>query len=791
MKHKALDIELEEELSALKKLRERVNELRYAMDYFDKETTLYYAVDFSEIFSYLHYDEEDDRNIIGVTLDLQDQERRFLQYRLALTHLFNSFADTLYVLPSHTIEMWAYARTQARKKGVTEDQAARLLERTRSLNPDLKVLLDSLKDKAQSPKISHQLLTFVKSSEFGPLCVDVSEFVNSYKRGNVLRNLIANGRISTRTDSILRKHGITFAELKEPSEDEISQVFNKFPPVVKKLRPFSTRVDARAFLFLRNINQLLTRANARMILITRDTHLLEIAQSIGNDSPLGWNDARQSLRGIESIFLDLILTSSPSRESKRRWVLESDLKLATIQDSLQRSLNQIHRDRSYSVSPPLASVGKRVLNDTVQLWDQHINVKLSLASTFMPWLGETFQKISSHDDLPETFKTFRHEYQTLTNLLEYFSTPTYRSVAGQDIEAIWNGIEMDCIRMGLLNILGKEGAERISQIFAQTLTTPSGDSKTILHSKRFFKMPSLQLVSKKYRDKLKLLQTANTDEYEKALVSIIREAVSGFNKPEDFLIIAFLLGLLDEWHQAFEVMEKCRQVIADLPPSSLLDRIIPPEVDYFSSAIKRRLAQMSGDTATEAKLYLDAYDDITNARNAAPDEPRYLVAEAATAMLYHELLKRVGSDAGVSFYPPKILSEAEAKAQSKRALDLLPTDEVRLRAVILNNLAFGAVLADNPSFEEAEFYIRQIDEAIKNADEVQAALLSGVLPHIHETKVMLRARNAVDTNNLGVIKECLHEVSKMAQDADLLEYEKRGFISHIEILNNWIRRIES
>ena len=795
VKHQPLDLQLNEELGALKRLRERIKELGYAIDYLDRKITLYYAVDFSEIFSYLHHTEEEDRNIIGVTLDPQDRETSFLQYRLGLTHLFNSFAKTLYVLPSHTVEMWTYARTQGQKKLADGDQGLQLLERTRSLNPDLTTLLASVKDATQSEAASQELLTFVKSSEFGPLCVDVSEFVKSYKRGNVLRNLLSGGQISTRIDHLLSKHKIAATELKEPSEKEISPVFKRFPKLTKDLKPLSTRIDARAFLFLRNINRLLDKANARLILITRDIHLLEIAQSLSEDPSFEWSEARQCLRGIESVFLDLTLTGSASTESKRQWILESEMKLASMQESISRTLSRMKAEDSHSQASGLATVGNRLLKETAQLWNEQINVKLSLASAFIPWLERTFLEISSGENLPETFRNFRVEYQTLTNLLEYFSTPVYRTVAGQDVKAIWNTIEMDCLRMGFLNVLGEEGAERLTQVLTQTLTTSSGDSKTILYSKRFFKLPELQLVSETYRKRLKSLATDNAQQYEKSFILIIKEVVTGFNEPEDFLIMAFLLGLLDEWQQALEMVEKCRRVVADLPESSIQPPIIPSEIDYLSSAIKHRLAQTVVDPERAIALLIEAYDDIVRAKNALPDEPRYLVAEAGTAMLYHEKIKTLRLEpaspeiSSLIEGQPEILSEGEAIEQTKRALSLLTSSDVRLRIVILNNLAFAEVLSDHPSLDEADEYLRQADEVIDNTSGKQALLLSAVLPHIDETKLMLRARYAVDEKNMAVLEESIHKLQTMAEETDLIEYEKRGFISHIQIINGWIRTV--
>jgi len=791
LKQKALDLRLEEELNAVRRLRERIHELKYAIDYADQGRILYYAVDFSEIFSYLHYEEEEDRNIIGVTLDLENSEKNFLQYRLGLTHLFNSFAETLYILPSHALEMWSYARSQVKRKPLTEDQAMKLFERTRRLSPDLKMLLQ--REGHDSEEISRELLAFVKSPEFGPLCVDVSEFVNSYRKGNVLKNLVLRGRVSTRIDNLLIEHGIKFTELAEPFGDEVSEIFRRFPRANRNRAPFSTRVDARAFLYLRNMNRLLNSTNAQLILVTRDTHLLEIAQAVADNPSFDWSEARQCLRGIESIFLDLILTSVGSAESRHLWILESEIKLARMQEAVERTLVGVRSNNTRSQGPHFASAGKRVLKDSAQLWDQHINVKLSLSSKLFPWLEESLHEASSGEKLPDTFKGFRREYKTLTNLFEYFSTPTYRTAAVEDVKSIWNGIELDCMRMSLLKALGEEGADKLSQILAQTMITPSGEQRTIIHSKLFHKMPSLLFVSKTYRNKLSSLGTKSSEEYEGVLYSIITEVVSGFNKPEDFLMMAFLFGLLNEWQQALVVIEKCYQSIAE-PTASSLPQIIPSEVDYFSSAIKRRLAQITDDPLNATKLYIEAYRDIVRARQAIPDDVRYLVAESAGANLYRELVKKLGLDAhetGIrAGLPYEILTQSDAKKQYLKALNLAKNSgDIRMSVVTLNNLAFTEVFADSPSFSEADSYIDEMDEIVKNATGEQAMLLSGILPHISETKLMLKASQARHQNNIETLKACIESLRRIMEDTDLLEYERKGFVSHIDIVKTWLAEI--
>src|SRR5215204_1441618 len=191
-KPKSLAKQLAEMVSALEDLRDRINELRYSTRYVEEDIKLYFAVDFSEVFSYLHLTREAEANvkILGVSLDPQNLKQNVLQYRLGLTYLFDSFNHPLYILPSHTQEMWSSLVSEETEKKVSDDQAESLLEGIRTLGGEPKQLLESLENREQSKDVSQELLDFVKSPDFAPLCVDVSEFVSWYKSAHALKGLL-------------------------------------------------------------------------------------------------------------------------------------------------------------------------------------------------------------------------------------------------------------------------------------------------------------------------------------------------------------------------------------------------------------------------------------------------------------------------------------------------------------------------------------------------------------------------------------------------------------------------
>src|ERR1044072_4170362 len=117
LKQKPLAKQLAEMVGTLADLRDRINELRFSTEYLRQNIKLYFAVDFSEVFSYLHLTREAEANvkILGANLDSQNLEQSVFQYRLGITYLFESFSHPLYILPAHPQEMWTHVGKEAGK----------------------------------------------------------------------------------------------------------------------------------------------------------------------------------------------------------------------------------------------------------------------------------------------------------------------------------------------------------------------------------------------------------------------------------------------------------------------------------------------------------------------------------------------------------------------------------------------------------------------------------------------------------------------------------------------------
>lgn len=793
MKLSSLDYELEEEYGLLNRLRERIVELRDDIAQSRKEIRIYYAVDFSEIHPYLHLGQEDEDNIIGVTLDAQDFETKFNQYWLALTHLFNTFNETLYLLPPHTLELWNYARGQTHKSHGPETQYRRLLERTRQLEPRHKHLLESLQDVDRKPDLSRELIEFVKSPEFRPLCVDVSEFVTWYKGGTVLKQLFDSHKLSNRIDRILAEYGNSFGELKNPDGHETLQVLRKFSKVKIAERRNQTIIDSRALIFLRNLNFILNESKARVVLITRDITILHAATVLAREEWFGWSDVREHVRGLESIFLDLILQGMPAEE-KLIWIRDSEYKLARMQESVHRILGQLKREKpSMSDANRLASLGKKVLLDATLLWNQHINVRLSLALKHVPWLGDGFLA-SPIPNVPKDFGALRSEYNQLKNLLEFLTTPLYENLAIREVQYFWRDIEVDSLRMAFLDLLGQEGAKRVSKLLSETFKGSEGLRRTVVRSQRFLRMPSVVFVSKQYQDLLKPFRSSTNVSHDKAFLAIVYEAVSGLNEPEDFLFMAFVLGMIDEWEEALKVIEKCRQVTSELPASEVNKVISKHEVDYFEGIIHLRLAEMESDAIKAIHGFIDAFNIIQKAAEARKKDPRYLIDKAGAIMLYHETVKKIciwpvgQGETALDMSDPAMPTPEEARNLYIDALRISDEkQDLGLKIKTLNNLAYWEVLSDSPDFIAANNYIDQIDLILhdnKSGEELNSTL-EGVASHFEDTRVMIDARKAKESRDLEALKLSIKRLKALLSERNLSAAEKRIYSSHIGILQNW------
>ena len=177
--------DLEKQSRGLQRLRTVVSELRATNEFLARGGRVFYAVDFSELFAYLHFDETELRSFVVGLLN-QDPGKASRQHRLALAHLFHSLTSKVYLLPPYTLEVWAYVRTERNRAKHIEALHGSALDRIESLDNDTKALLSSLEERPLNEADAKRVLDLVKSGDFEQLCVDVGEVVNWNERAHAL-----------------------------------------------------------------------------------------------------------------------------------------------------------------------------------------------------------------------------------------------------------------------------------------------------------------------------------------------------------------------------------------------------------------------------------------------------------------------------------------------------------------------------------------------------------------------------------------------------------------------------
>src|SRR6185295_20224217 len=146
------------------------------------------------------------------------------------------------------------------------------------------------------------------------------------------------------------------------------------------------------------------------------------------------------------------------------------------------------------------------------------------------------------------------------------STPKYRDLAEEDAQIVWSVLENEARRMSFLRQLGKESIEHLSQILSEPLPERGG-ARTVLLSMSAFRMPAIQFVSETYQVRLRTLQTyakkgqESKNWLQKQFLPIVYEATSGITEPEDFLFMAFVLGMLDLWPPALAMAEHSLRIL--------------------------------------------------------------------------------------------------------------------------------------------------------------------------------------------------------------------------------------
>jgi hypothetical protein len=788
-------VDLRSHKTTLQRFRDRVNELKVGIGFKSQAPNkLYYCVDFSEIYSYLHYGDPA-VHYSGLNFFSSGEDGKIkseLQHYLALTHLFESFSEKpLYLLQPYVLEMYSYARSQAHHFRKSKRTLSELISSvTNGLKPEHAALLKTPDRLSEEQKI--ELLEIMKA-DYPRLSTDLLEFERWFTRneelntrGQLLKQLLASRKLSHRTDEILKECGIRDAEMEKPSLEEEKKVVDEFPPLRsdEEDRQFSRLVDARALLLLRNMNRLLERHDARLVLITRDMKSPRVAEKLR--SWFGWADVKNYFYGIEAVYLDLLL-QPVADEQKLEWLNKADKSLKEMLDSVDLVLKETNADESTEIS----SAARALLEQNSKKWDELVEVQFIRTSPSVEWLGSDFvQKrvltAAKRRNDEQQLQVKPDESQMLTQLVTFVDSPDFQEVAAEDADKLWNGIAADAFGMNTLGIF----SDRLSEVMTQLKTLLPGKAddpevfrKVIAKSRSFLNMPTIHFENRHYNEFVKHFhpwrygEAELLDQLGRMLEQLFSHAASNPEKPENCLFMAFVMGMHDFWDPAVEMAENGSERIKERRS----------EFDYFLAYARYRRVDMHNYAPLEAlEQYAQADRDIRAALKANPYDARYLERRGAIALRYHHTVAALPKESHSAVPITDIASVAEARGFLKQAVQRAgPDRKISVRA--LNNLAYSYGTSDPPELHEAEECIKQIerefDAATNDHDESLPSIQQW--PFVMDTVWYIGARIAYTRGDAESLKQKRELFEVALEKANLLEAEATSIAEHIREIQNW------
>jgi hypothetical protein len=776
---------LSDYLNDLLSLRQILNDLRSDIKFAAQGGTIYYAADFSEVHAYLHYDFES----IAIDLDKRNPQKASYRHRLALAHLFHTLTQKVYMLPPHVIEMWTYARRQRGSSRKAQDLRVKSLEIADKIDAETRRSLRRVGEDNLSTDEKEVLINLVKD-DFEELYSRVSDFVVSNERGHALKDLISRN-LSYDIQDILSERDINPRLLNEPSATEVSEVFKRYEPDPPDVKRYAKMNDARALLFLRNINKILESVNAKVVFITRDHYLRVAAEALTTEPWFGWPHVRKHFRNMDTIFFDLVLRSTPIAQNKLKLIDEIDVMLKNMHGSVNGIIKQMGMRGDNSSSAELESAGEGIVQQTLHLWDEYINLKLSLACRQTPGLRDPFLNISAglselESEAQEGASQDEETFTLLRNFWKFISSDEYAQLAEDNIRNVWAEIDDECLVMVFVEHLGKDAARRLIRVLVETFADrPGTPVKTVVRSRNWFVMPSLQFTSKQLQKDLEALQAGDQENIKNALLMFAYKSKGIVREPELFLFMAYILGMLDLWDDAIDLTER-----------SMDEAPKPSEVNYFMAFAWRKLAGKKTDLKEKISAYVKARDYITAARELKPEDPRYLKEQAAMALIYIDETLRESEEHGLvnkHKAPEHRLSEftlENARSNLQKAYDLTEDDH-RLKIEILNNVAYTEVLSETPDFDHAENALSQIRIEIAACETGNIQIPKEIMGHLADTEAMIHARHAYEEKNLKWLYLLLDELKSVPGRYELTEAQKRTNKMHIDQVAFWLNDLQS
>ncbi|MCH9647336.1 MAG: hypothetical protein K0U98_03795 [Deltaproteobacteria bacterium] len=806
------------ELEGIARLRDQLTSLQQDIEYKKAGGNLFYAIDFSEVYAFL-YQKFDTVDSMEAGLPFEYESDKQSQLGLGLKHLFKSLVDIVFLLPPHAREMFAFIRWQ-QEMG---DEGASLFGEARKA-------LDGLSDEESSllalfaagEDISSpdraKLIDLVKKS-FESLCSRVSKFLDRHHKHqvmDVLNDLKQNGTLSVGIDELFQRAEVTAPDFGKRDIDLELKIFGLFPKKSKRQQRFAKLIDARALLYLRDINHQLEKNGARLLLVTRDSGLREVAGRLEKEPWFEWPNAGQFTRSVEAIFFDLMLLGTDSLAEKVQWIQETDELLGEIAMTLRlwqlEMRSSRHRSRSYGRK--FMKMTADPFDRTNELWSQHRNIKLSLALKKADWLPAELNEGEGED--PRTSKSppkaagspeptrqgseiETKELTQLRRLWKFVSTPEYAQLAEERADGFWGEFREETMRLLFIGRVSKEGVEKV----IRALSSPRADGQEgglALSTQSDATICRVEFRSQTIRDLLLELDPwqADTDarsrRVRRAFDSVMAQALTGPPKAEEFLFMALILGMVQAWDEAYQLAEESH---------SMNGETIPGEIHFFQAVALHRQEALTVEE--HARNLRRSYQHLLKARQEKlaaedcrePEEARLLKEQALVALIYNEQrAKTTSSRGGTGTWKVRLEdgSKIPAKKQAlkflHRALQLA-SGERKLTIEILNNLAYAELEEKTPDLEATRGWFDRIDKEFAEAAQSERRTIpNSPWPALRETRTFYQAHRAHHDRDSAALQRCRKEFRQLIDNKALPPQELDIVGEHLELAEQWLEELE-
>jgi hypothetical protein len=320
------------------------------------------------------------------------------------------------------------------------------------------------------------------------------------------------------------------------------------------------------------------------------------------------------------------------------------------------------------------------------------------------------------------------------------------------------------MRLLFLGSLGAQLTEEIVALFASSPTV-DGPAPTVLRSLSC----SIEFVSPEYQSELRELRSSadGTVEFKKVRASfyrVVSQATSGKPQAEDFLFMAFVLGMLERWEAAVRLARQSLELAGGKRRS---------EIRYFLAVAERNLAELRPG---EAGLHLRrAYRHIRLAQryrqgeHAAPPSPpsRYVREQALIELAWH----RPGGSGEASVHAMQLLEHALRDVG----------DDRRLRIELLNDLATVAIREFDPQWAG-----ELVAEIRGEFQQGQGDLPEQPWITLRDTELMSRALAARWNFDEASLRACLLDFERMLAEERFFPADRRLIEEHTAEVRRWL-----